>query len=155
MWTINDVTEETSLMESVQECIPRKLVKLPLYNYINSSNMNPLQIQKVASHPAIPVSGFLGACSVTSMMVQNTSNGNCTAKQVIKLHFWWFTPLFWHSLYVSWVFSLKHQGKKLKSKNSPIFFHSSTVQYCMTLFSFKYCSPDNMYYPVLVQVSLT
>ena len=34
-------------------------------------------------------------------------------------------------------------------------FHSSTAQYCMTLFSFKYCSPDNMYYPVLVQVSLT
>ena len=87
MWTINDVTEETSLMESVQECIP-------LYNYINSSNMNPLQIQKVASPPAIPAGGFLGACSVTSMMVQTTSNGNCTAKQVIKLHFWWFTPLF-------------------------------------------------------------
>ena len=74
MWTINDVTEETSLMESVQECIPRKLLKLPLYNYINSSNMNPLQIQKVASPPAIPAGGFLGACSVTSMMVQTTSN---------------------------------------------------------------------------------
>ena len=82
--------------------------------------------------PAIPAGGFLGACSVTSMMVQTTSNGNCTAKQVIKLHFWWFTPLFWHSLYVSWAFSLKHQGKKLKSKNPQ--------------FSFKYCSHDNMYY---------
>ena len=57
-------------------------------NHINSSNMNPLQIQKVASPPAIPAGGFLGACSVTSMMVQTTSNGNRTAKQVIKLHLW-------------------------------------------------------------------
>ena len=33
-------------------------------------------------------------------------------------------------------------------------FHSSTAQSCMTLFSFKYCTSDNMYYPVLVQVLL-
>ena len=66
-------------------------------NHINSSNMNRLKIQKVASSPAIPAGGFLGACSVTSMMVQTTSNENRTVIQVIKLHFWWFTPLVWHS----------------------------------------------------------
>ena len=94
-------------MESVQECIPNVGQVTPNYinpiptscchvtliyglippmasrNRVNSSNMKPLQIQKV-----IPAGGFLGACSVTSMMVQTTSNKNPTAKQVIKLHFW-------------------------------------------------------------------
>ena len=79
---------------------------------IISNNMNPLQIQKVASSSAIPVGGLLGACSVTSMMVQTTSNGNHTAKQVIKficgsLHLQFDTIYKFHEL-----FSLKHQGKK-------------------------------------------